>query len=308
MLSSDRGRVVALGGLIAILACFALGATFWYALPEEPRATHEAAAKAPEVDYQPGGTSCRPANLKALPAGKAQAERDRCAAARVQYHNEQQSTAEAARANDVAERNLAVAADAARITFAQTVATVFAFIAAAVASGVAWRAVHWARKAAEHTETAAGAAREQLEAVKVAERAYIVMHLELKPTLLGLEVLCANSGRTYCNIHSVYYVVRTKLPAWQKIRTLRFARIETDRDMMPTAGSSIALIPGPIPDNAQHVLGYARYRDVYRGWHRQYFRYDRNPGNSWKVGGGQSWNSSETELQPDHLGASLPVT
>lgn len=124
-------------------------ATTWFVSPQEPSVALHVAIQGPERDYQPGGTGCDPNQLNALLPEQGSAERDRCAQAHEDHRVQQAEITQAVRANDLAEGNLRLAAQQARIAFVQTLATVLAFIAAAVAAVFAGLAVYHSKRSAD---------------------------------------------------------------------------------------------------------------------------------------------------------------
>lgn len=172
MFSRDWRYFAALGGLATVLAVWL---TWWYALPQQPRISSYEASQGPERGYQPGGAACDPKRLNILPPKEAPAERDRCAQAREDHRVQQAELAQAARANDLAERNLRLAYEQARIAFTQTIATVLAFIAAGVAAVFAGLAVYHSKRSADAdndalAEARASAVDARKEAVEQAKR------------------------------------------------------------------------------------------------------------------------------------------
>lgn len=159
---SRRGwrYIIAAGGLATVvLTTGLLYATWRYASPQEPRIARYEAAQRPERDYQPGGASCDPKRLNALPSEQAPPERDRCAQAAVDYRAKQAELRQTTRANDLAEGDLRLAYQQARIAFAQTIATVLAFVAAALAAVFAGLAVYHSKRSADADNLALRATR-----------------------------------------------------------------------------------------------------------------------------------------------------
>ncbi|UTP40180.1 hypothetical protein M9M90_03115 [Phenylobacterium sp. LH3H17] len=166
------GYVITAGGLAAL---FGVWLTWWYSLPQQPRIARYEASQGPERGYKLGGAACDPKRLNALPPEKAPSERDRCAQIREDHRVQQAVLFQAVRANDLSEGNLRVAHQQARIAFAQTIATVLAFIAASVAAVFAGLAVYHSKRSADadnealaETREAAGEAR--AEAARQAKR------------------------------------------------------------------------------------------------------------------------------------------
>lgn len=175
-LSNRHGRyIAALGGLLAALAPALLWGAWWYASPLRPDLARQERALAPQRDYQPGGASCAPGSLSALPPSQGPVERDRCADALEKHRVQRGALAQQVRANDIAEWTLRVAAQQARSGFVQTLATVAAFLAAALAALFAWSATVWtrasAKTAAEALDSARAGAVAQDEAFKQQLRA-----------------------------------------------------------------------------------------------------------------------------------------
>jgi hypothetical protein len=283
------------GALILVAVVLVAGA-YWYASPPPPNIPRRNYSHVPESSYEPGGSQCRLKQIATLPVNEQAAERTRCSEARNEHRVQQYALQEQRRANDIAEWNLGLATRQAHYGLAQTAATIAAFIAAAVASGIAWRAMVWAKHAAKETKRSADAAHDQLEAAKTAERGYIATDTDLRMNGAGgIPFIAGNTGRTYCNVIALHYSVRPSLPAKPDISRLRMAKKISDIDVAAGQQGPIATIPGPIPAIAKHIVGYVRYVDVYRATHRQYFRYDRTNDRAWETAGGGAWNSRQPE-------------
>lgn len=203
-------------------------------------------------------------------------------------------------ANSIAERANEIAGDQRDYAFWQLVIAAFVMGFTGLAAYAAWRAAKWARAAAEHTQSAAregkrsaDAAHDQLDAVKTAERAYLILHVAAFQDPEGkLIIQGMNFGRTFAHISEMKFVSRTKLPPSPALK-MRLQTQEADLDMgtsqQNVVGNTTALGP-----KINHVLGYIRYQDVYRRSHRAYFRYDR-VGLAWRTGGGARWNRAVSE-------------
>ena len=168
-MSDSNGRLkLALGGLAALIVSLGLASWTWvYVSPWDPSIPRQEATQGPEGDYQPGGAACDPKRLNALPPQKAPAERDRCASAREDHRIQQAQVREAARANDLAEGNLGLAAQQVRSALIQTEATVLAFVAAALAAVFAGIAVYHAKRSADADNDALKITREAAVAANV---------------------------------------------------------------------------------------------------------------------------------------------
>jgi hypothetical protein len=194
------------------------------------------------------------------------------------------------RANDVAEWNLRLVVRQAQYGLAQTVATALAFIAAAAASGIAWRAMIWAKHAAKETKRSADATSDQLEAVRVAERAYLIIPETTKQSPRnGLLFGAFNFGRTHAHIQEIRYVSSAKPPKSPNLEGVRLQKLALDRHI-PNAESRTLEESTALGPKISHVIGYIRYTDVYMREHRTYFRYDLEVGGAWKTAGGSNWN------------------
>lgn len=167
-LARDWRHYASAGGLTAaaIAAIALMSLVWWYASPQEPNIPRQERPEGPERDYQPGGADCTPSRLKSLPSDEAPSERDRCTQAREEHRIEQNNLTQQVRSSDIAEGNLWLAVREARSEFIQTIATVAAFLAAAVAAFFAWRATIW-------TKAAARAAKQQSE---MARKTHIAEH------------------------------------------------------------------------------------------------------------------------------------
>jgi hypothetical protein len=290
MLDGNGRILAALGGLVAVVGTASLALTIVFGLPEEPRAAPRKRSDAPAGDYRPGGSGCDPAQLKLLAPKDAPTERNRCAEAREQHRSGQDTIAEAVRANDVAEQDLRLSWGSAKIAFLQTLATVAAFIAAAGAALIALRAVHWARQAAEHTEAGATAAQDQLEAVRMAERAYLVLPATTRLSPKGgLLIGALNYGRTLAHADEIRFASRTSVPKSPSLAGLRLQKLQLDSDLPNSEGRPLGETT-PLGPNIKLVVGYIRYVDIYRREHRSHFRYDREDGGTWTSCGGETWN------------------
>jgi archaellum component FlaG (FlaF/FlaG flagellin family) len=161
--ASRWGAYAALGiGTVALLST-----VWWYSSPQEPNIPRQERSQGPEADYQPGGSNCKPWKLYGLNGLKALTERDRCAAAYEEHRIEQDNLNQQIRSVDLAEGNLRLSVRQARSGFVQTVATVAAFLAAAIAA-------YFAKRAADHTKRGADIAEKGLLAN---ERAWLSVEL-----------------------------------------------------------------------------------------------------------------------------------
>lgn len=165
----DGRHVPTTGGLIAlaITAALALGASWtvwWYTAPSDPKIAPQQASESPPQGYRSGGPSCAPERIAALPRAKQPDKRIGCANAAEDHRIQSGELAQAARANDLAERNLGLVVKQDRAASVQAVTTTLAFFAAAVAAFVAWLALGWAREAAIHTQASADTAKDSLKA------------------------------------------------------------------------------------------------------------------------------------------------
>lgn len=147
------GAYAALG--IAIAAVLSL--TWLYILPEQPNITGQQASQGPENGYYPGGAGCKPWKLAALPAGKGLKEADRCAEAYEKHRIDQQNLNEQGRLVSATERNVWLVSAQVQEGRIQALATVAAFIAAAIAAWGAYRAYRAAEATLEHAQAVSDA-------------------------------------------------------------------------------------------------------------------------------------------------------
>lgn len=163
---------------------------------------------------------------------------------------------------------------------------------AVLATIAAINAARWAKTAAMHSARGVKAATDQLEAVKVAEQAYVVFEADQREGGSGaIKLMATNTGRTPGYVESVRYMTRKTLPAKATLEGLQLARRECDYDL-PTDFKMhpICTIPAPLPVSRPHLVGYVEYLDVYRRYHYQHFRFDRVGNGGWRVAGGKKWN------------------
>lgn len=162
MTSRNERHRLALAGLTLGAILLGVLLTWWawlYVLPGEPQVARREPAKPLEAGYQPGGAACDPKRLNALSAKEAPGERERCTQAREDHRVQQAELYEAARANDLAEENLRLVAHQNRTALAQTLATIWAFIAAGVAAVFAGMAAIHAKRSADADNLALRATR-----------------------------------------------------------------------------------------------------------------------------------------------------
>lgn len=175
--SSHRGLIV-LGVWTLLTAILTASLTAWawtYVSPRDPHFPAHQTDNGQEHNNWPGGPDCDPERLKALPAKQAPTERERCAVAAENNRKDQAALHQAVRANDLAEQNLALTAQQARSAFVQTIATVLAFGAAALAAVFAGFAAWHAKRSADAdnaalAETRKAAAEAREDAVEQAKR------------------------------------------------------------------------------------------------------------------------------------------
>jgi hypothetical protein len=166
-MSGRGGYELAIGAVVALLVTLLIAALAWhYISPEDPVPAAHRSVAGTDNGYLPGGSGCNPKRLDALPADKAMAERDRCATAEESSRVQKVQLREAVRANDLAEGNLRLSAQQARAASIQTLATILAFGAAALAAYFAGAAVFHAKRSADADNKALITAREAAQAAR----------------------------------------------------------------------------------------------------------------------------------------------
>lgn len=162
-MSRRNGRYyTAIGGLIAGVLAIGIILSGWawgYVSPYEPRLPSGEAAKAEEHQFETKGGACDPERLNSLKSENAADLLERCEQARWEREIQQQATAQTARANELAEWNVRLVAQQNRTALVQTIATIWAFIAAAIAAGFAGIAVFHAKRSADADNLALRATR-----------------------------------------------------------------------------------------------------------------------------------------------------
>lgn len=181
---------VGLGG--SLVATGVVCAIAWFALyPRYPDISRQHAPSAPSANYIPGGTECEPRNLNALSAQKAEKERARCNEAAENHRLQQEQIEQSVRANQLAEGNIWLAYEQARIAHAQTISTIAAFFAAAIAAT-------FAGFAAWHAKRSADADNEALRELKASERPYpyAAIDYDTVKNALGFAVVAPDTDST----------------------------------------------------------------------------------------------------------------
>jgi len=155
-----------LASAAAVIATACLTSWAWvYVSPWDPNFSAHELDSRQQHNYWPGGADCDPKQLDALPAQKAPSERKRCAVAVQDEHENQAALNQAVRANELAKQGLRISAQQARAAFIQTIATVLAFGAAALAAV-------FAGFAAWHAKRSADADNDALKEIRAIERPF----------------------------------------------------------------------------------------------------------------------------------------
>lgn len=128
----------------------------WALQPQQPYFPRNGGYHEEPANYHAGGSGCEPANLKALPARVRASKTDACAEAAEQHREATNNFVEARRSAVAAEASAIYAAAEARIGAWESALGFMTLIAAVAAA-------FFAKKAADHTERSADAARDALK-------------------------------------------------------------------------------------------------------------------------------------------------
>ena len=140
-------------GLIAAIGVVAF-LSWHYLKPQRPNIAGYDRPEAPHVGHQAGGEACRPDRLQLLPNGpKSARRRESCAEAKDADQARAESLTYSARSANAAEQSVLVSNYQAQVMFWQTLATIGAFAAAALAATYAKRAADYTKQSADIAET-----------------------------------------------------------------------------------------------------------------------------------------------------------
>jgi hypothetical protein len=179
-----------------------------------------------------------------------------------------------------------------RLNFLQAGGLMLSLGLAGWAAWAASRAANYAREAVQEGRRSADAANGQLEAVRIAERAYFVLVADTTIAADGgLQIRGSNFGRTHAHVVELRFVKRAKPPRGARPVDARLQKVELDVGVPTIQDVTLLTIPD-VGEQFNCVFGYVRYFDVYQREHRSCFRYDRQSGGVWIACGGNAWNET----------------
>ncbi len=282
----QRDHVVPVWGvLLALVVALAIACGLGsYLIPRKPNYPVREGVEPQGINYRAGGYKCQTERNAALAAGlKEFKESYRC------EKNKEEARAQREEAL-YASRSLDVSKEAVRLSYNQSVIFVVQATVGVLTLFAAGMAALYAKKAAEETGSAAQTAKRQLDAVKIAERAYVVPYIDFPVANSEGSLHIVNVGRTHAHIVEVRYKVSTKLPA--RDRVIETVTDSIEPDIICSGGRHDCIARVSIDPSSLHFFGFIRYFDVYRKIRRSYFRYDFS-GSAWKAAGGSKWNQTK---------------